>query len=344
VIPATCGNCNAPLTGPYCAQCGQHAHGSARTLGALLHDAWHVITHVDSRFWSTLGLLLTRPGQLTLEYFADHRARYVPPVRLYLVISIVFFGLTSLTSRDLVGNTSVGDPKHAAEVASIKREAKEAANEARRALAEGAAEDAEPGAAPAPRDAATPDAPVNPSGGTAAGAYDDGVFNWNAKDCSTVHSSFKSLEEPLRRACRRATADHGAAFRHAFVANLPKMMFVFLPLVAFLMLLLYWFPRRLYVEHLVLVLHNHAALFLAMVLLTLVGLVARAGPALEPVVTFGGLAVFFYAVWYVYRAMRRYYGQRRWLTLTKLALVGLAYLACLMLTLVGTFVVSALTA
>ena len=122
------------------------------------------------------------------------------------------------------------------------------------------------------------------------------------------------------------------------------MMFVFLPLIALVMLLLYWFPRRYYVEHLVFVLHSHAALFLAMVLLTLVGLVARLGKAFEPVVTFGGLAVLCYACWYVYRATRRYYGQGRTLTLVKLALVGVAYVTCLLLTLLGNVVVSALTA
>jgi uncharacterized protein DUF3667 len=71
----SCDNCGAPLTGPYCAQCGQHAHESARSLGLLLHEVWHLLTHVDGHLWSTLGRLLARPGELTLEYFADRRAR-----------------------------------------------------------------------------------------------------------------------------------------------------------------------------------------------------------------------------------------------------------------------------
>jgi hypothetical protein len=339
VIPATCGNCNAPLTGPYCAQCGQHAHGSARTLGALFHDAWHVITHVDSRFWSTLGLLLSRPGQLTLEYFADRRARYVPPVRLYLVISIVFFGLTSLSSRVVPGvEVGITDDKAAAtDVAEIRRDLKQAALEARQA-ARGSAPEAAPGAAAPVASTALPAAK-----GAAAGDDDDG-FKLDVQDCDKVHSSFHWLEGPLKQACRRGMADGGQSVKHAFVANIPKMMFVFLPLIALVMLLLYWFPRRYYVEHLVFVLHNHAALFLAMVLLTLVGLGARLGPAFEPLVTFGGLAVFGYACWYVYRATRRYYGQGRVLTVVKLALVGVAYVVCLLLTLLGTVVVSALTA
>src|ERR1700722_7637243 len=95
---ASCLNCSAALVGPYCAQCGQHAHESARSLHVLFHDAWHLITHLDGRVWHTLVALLIRPGRLTREYFADHRARYVPPFRLYFVISVAFFGLGSLVT------------------------------------------------------------------------------------------------------------------------------------------------------------------------------------------------------------------------------------------------------
>src|ERR1700733_7732012 len=95
---SACRNCSATLAGPYCAQCGQHAHESAHSLQLLFHDAWHLLTHLDGRLWGTLAPLLVQPGRLTGEYFADHRARYVPPFRLYLVISVAFFGLASLTT------------------------------------------------------------------------------------------------------------------------------------------------------------------------------------------------------------------------------------------------------
>ena len=337
MTPATCRNCDAPLSGPYCAQCGQLARGSARSIGALLHDAWHVITHVDGRFCSTLWLLLTRPGQLTLEYFAEHRARYVLPVRLYLVISIVFFGLTSLTATfqpqidvtDKSGRKYVGT-----DLADLKREARQAAM---KGAAEDEAEAAKDGAAKAASAGTTKAAP-------AADDDDGGMINFNVKDCDKVTSSLHWLEQPLKDTCRRNAHDGGKTLMHTFVANIPKMMFVFLPLIAAVMLLLYWFPRRYYVEHLVFVLHNHAALFLAMILLSLLGLVAWLVPALHRVAALGDLAVSLYASWYVYRSMRRYYGQRRWLTVGKLALVSIAYLACLGLTLLGTFVASALTA
>jgi hypothetical protein len=49
------------------------------------------ITHSDSRLWRSLKILLFRPGELTLEYIRGRRSAYLPPFRLYLVLSLLFF-------------------------------------------------------------------------------------------------------------------------------------------------------------------------------------------------------------------------------------------------------------
>ena len=61
----------------------------------------------------------------------------------------------------------------------------------------------------------------------------------------------------------------------------------------------------------------------------------------------GGLLTFIaaaYALWYVYKAMRVYYVQGRWLTLAKFLVVGFAYAVFLTATLLATLLISALTA
>ena len=58
----------------------------------------------------------------------------------------------------------------------------------------------------------------------------------------------------------------------------------------------------------------------------------------------GAFAVFRYALWYVYRATRRYYGEGRWLALAKRAALSAACLVFLVLTRAGTFLVGALVA
>jgi hypothetical protein len=67
-------------------------------------------------------------------------------------------------------------------------------------------------------------------------------------------------------------------------------------------------------------------------------------PPLETTDRFLKFAACVYAVWYLYRAMRVYYGQGRWLTVTKFVVVGAMYTVFLSITLVATLVVSALIA
>ena len=86
-----CDNCGAAVSGRYCAACGQRLEPPVHTLWHFTRAATEDLTHADSRLWRTLGALLLRPGHLTGEFLAGRRARYLPPVRLYLVISVVFF-------------------------------------------------------------------------------------------------------------------------------------------------------------------------------------------------------------------------------------------------------------
>jgi hypothetical protein len=123
-------------------------------------------------------------------------------------------------------------------------------------------------------------------------------------------------------------------------SNIPRMMFVFLPLVALIMRLAYWRPRRYYMEHLVFFLHAHTAFFLVLTVRNLLQLPVGRLPAVgsSGVV---GIAVALYAAWYVHCAMRNYYGPSRLLTSCKYVGLLRAYVICLALTLLGTAVLSA---
>ena len=326
----TCANCDAPLSGPYCSQCGQHAHESSRSIGTLFHDAWHVVTHVDGRFWQTIGALLLRPGKLTVEYFAERRARYLPPVRLYLVLSLIFFALASLGPHRL--NYFDLDPK----------EPPGSLADADKARVRGATAGEIGGAIDAQRSEAKPrpqgSAPADPDDASDTG----GGFKIDLATCESARTDWKWLEQPLRDMCRRNVADHGRALGAAVIASIPKMMFVFLPLMALVMMLLYWWPRRYYVEHVVFFLHTHAAIFFMLLIELVISRLGDALPLLAPAVPWMKFAGFLYAVWYVYRAMRAFYRQGRWLTFTKLFVIGFAYLLFLSVSFAATTVLVAL--
>jgi len=87
----SCENCHQALSGPYCANCGQEADSKLKYFWVVIMHLLDDIFSFDSRASRTLFPLITKPAFLTNEYFAGRRVHYVPPLRLYLFISIVFF-------------------------------------------------------------------------------------------------------------------------------------------------------------------------------------------------------------------------------------------------------------
>jgi hypothetical protein len=91
-----CVSCGAPLSGPYCARCGERSlEPDALTLRHfLVHTVAHELLHLDGALWRTLRLLFAHPGRLSLEYAAGRRRAYVNPFRL-LLIAIIAYALMS---------------------------------------------------------------------------------------------------------------------------------------------------------------------------------------------------------------------------------------------------------
>ncbi|MGE5563184.1 MAG: DUF3667 domain-containing protein [Bacillota bacterium] len=95
---ANCLNCGTPLTGPYCHECGQHAHVH-RTLSAFFHDFAHGVLHFEGKIFRTLPLLVWKPGELTRRYIDGQRASFVSPIALFLFCVFLMFAIVGLTSH-----------------------------------------------------------------------------------------------------------------------------------------------------------------------------------------------------------------------------------------------------
>lgn len=93
---ADCLNCGAALHGSFCSTCGQRAVPPDPSVTELARDAWQELSGYDGRIAATIRGLL-RPGYLTREYVAGRRARYLSPVRLYLIVSVIYFLAASST-------------------------------------------------------------------------------------------------------------------------------------------------------------------------------------------------------------------------------------------------------
>jgi hypothetical protein len=86
-----CLNCQATLIGRYCHVCGQENLEPKETVWHLVQHFFNDITHFDGKFFSTVGLLLRKPGFLSAEYVAGRRMSYLNPIRMYVFTSAFFF-------------------------------------------------------------------------------------------------------------------------------------------------------------------------------------------------------------------------------------------------------------
>lgn len=94
---ALCLSCGAGVVGPYCARCGQKNDDMRRSSLVLFKDFLTDTFAFDSRMWRTLGLIATAPGLVPTHYSHGKRSQYTPPVRLFLVVSFLFFLTLGLT-------------------------------------------------------------------------------------------------------------------------------------------------------------------------------------------------------------------------------------------------------
>ena len=88
-----CKNCNQTIDqqARYCDVCGQSTTSYDRPFFVVIKEMLHELLDIDGRLWLTIKTLLFRPGLLTKEYNQGKRVKYTPPLRLYLVFSILFF-------------------------------------------------------------------------------------------------------------------------------------------------------------------------------------------------------------------------------------------------------------
>jgi hypothetical protein len=380
VYTENCLNCGEVLTGQHCSHCGQPARVRVLSLWGLLKDVAGDLLNADSRVWRTLLPLAFRPGLLTQEYLRGRRTRYTPPFRMYLVLSVVFFVLASFEDpgRALVldvnedeANLQIRDPE-----ATPAATAGGAATTGDAATPAPAAPEAQTGPGGPMQKAQPLDADTRklvdgvvarvpreerarvrealerelsastPEQRAAARKFLDDPCGEQSLRLD-LGPDVKPVEDRLRSACRKIVSDQ-QGFGRALFNNVPKMMFIFLPLIAAVLAVLYLRSGRYYVEHLLFVVHFHAFFFLAGIAVLLLDHLAGIlpGVAVAPVKVAQGLlatGLVFYVPVYLFMALRRVYGQSRWRTLPRYAILGIAYFFSMVLTGLGLLAYTALT-
>lgn len=238
-----CGNCGAPLDGPYCSECGQEAADRVVPLWYMFNDALETIFNLDLRAFRTFPKLLFLPGRLTKEYINGRRKRYVRPFRLYLVATFVLFAVLAVTTTGSPFSF-IFNPQGAFRL-----------NPPNTDIGVGSG---------ARVDTTTQQSTFGPPAERKRQAErirsDTSFINLDVYDDPTANDR---LERYVRHRLADAVADPWG-FVRSMIDRGPYLMFFMLPIFALLMKLLYIRRGRLYMEHLIFSLHVHAYTFFAL--------------------------------------------------------------------------------
>jgi len=344
---ANCLNCATELKGPFCYFCGQPDRNFMRFFPALLRDLMEDLLDLDSRFMRTIKPLLFKPGKLTRDYMSGRRFRYAPPMRLYIFSSIVFFLLAAFLSSDAITINGVENNEGIVTLSTEAGEDKQKVAEALKNIPPGVLEESkvEEIIAVVNED----DAKLEKF------TTSDISFNDEPWDRETNPVDIKWLPDWLNE--RINDEVEGSPTKAEMINEnpnlivdqifdiLPATMFVLLPFVALIFKFWYLFAKRFYVEHLILSLHNHAFMFVSLILLLLTGLVVdllnsygytTAGETTAWLLTIIG-------IWipvYLFISLRVVYQQNWLMTIGKFVVIGLSYLTLLGLVTVSVAVTS----
>lgn len=293
-----CLNCGAEVKGTYCSECGQ---ANTEPRENFKHILTHFITdylHLDEKFFSSLKYLLFYPGYLTNQYNSGKRTKYVHPFRLYIFITIVFFLFQSvdrknknLIAKEPVRIDTLESIENTDTIAFEKGELN--VNKSFEAVSDTSIEQYLQRQDSLPED-----------------QRDNFIKRYiNKKDILAEQSGFK-LSEKINE-----------TFKH----NIPKMMFLILPVFAFILYLLFRKKRLYYVEHFYHSVYLHSFFYLYMLVFTIISL-----PLTDDWKKYINIVVLVGLVVYLYKSLMKVYEENAMSTIFKIVIAMVLYFFSLM--------------
>lgn len=313
-----CLNCGKMVEENFCTHCGQENIVVKEDALQMVSHAVADYFHFEHRFFGTIKPLLLKPGQLTKAYVEGKRVAFIHPIRLYIFISIIFF-LVVLNEKRMTENDG-----------SKKIEVTEKLPKTTESLIA------------AQKDSLT--------ASETREAKNKWTNNWaTAADYEKYQAALPKGKRDgfIKHYYNKRTLelnkypDPKKKFLEDFLHNIPKMMFLLLPLFALILKLVYINKKRYYYEHLIYSFHVHSAIFLSVLATMLLQWLFNFVYNID-----GWLYIlcFTYILWYIYRSLRTFYGSTRWITVLKIFFLSFCYnivlILCFLIIIAVSFVMA----
>ncbi|HJN52783.1 MAG: DUF3667 domain-containing protein [Pseudomonadales bacterium] len=287
-----CPNCGEPLQGPYCFHCGQQQRNIRRFFLSLLGEAFEDLFSLNSRTSKTLFGLLFKPGFLTNEYSAGRKARYIQPVRLYLISSFLFVLYLSVSNMFPVSGDSESADNSIPDTI---------------VLTDDDDADSDYSQADFTRDVSEEINEIH--------------FSWLSEANNTrLRELFKDQSGKVYRLAQEDPDE----LLDVLLDLIPPVMFLLLPLFAVLLKITYLTSGRYYTEHLILALHNHSFLFLVILISNLLELLSEL-PTVGAIVDGITVVIEIWIPIYLFLTLKTCYGEGTVVTVLKYLFLSIAY-------------------
>jgi hypothetical protein len=353
-----CANCGTELQGKFCHVCGQENLELRENFGHMMNHAISDYFHFDHQFFNTLKPLLLKPGKLTIEYMAGKRVQYLHPIKMYIFISLIYFLLLFQSGFEPIKVDQNTDKKHSKkelaakdvkELDSLLKNPYVPGSVKKMVAAEKAKIDTSKKGKITITNSYSSDDDDNKSKSVGKmerlpGASRDSTYEiYLAKQQKLpVADRDNFFERTYNKKAFHYQEKYGDRAKEVFFDeikhNMPKMMFLLLPLCALIFKVTFWRNKKFYVEHLIFTFHLHCFIFLYLAIIMILQMTIPKPWGIEGWLSFAG---FIGINWYIYRALRVFYNRSHWRTISKM--VGASFMYLLMFSICIT-IVSILTA
>lgn len=341
-----CFNCSHPLdiSDQYCPSCSQLNSTKKLHLKDLFNEFFGSLFAYDSRLMLTLRVLLFRPGRISKEYVEGKRMRYVNPFRFYLSVSIIFFLLSGLLSKISEYTKTYSENEKQAINLSSTSNIKTLSDPETAKIIEDALRQ---------NQITIPDSlqldSIQMVTSLKAILAKDSVVYFSEKQLDTMYrwkrfenridiysdfySNNKTLKahEALVQIGHQNSASNRWLYKKVidyyffkenpevaytyFISKLPIVIFLFMPFFALFIKLLYIRKNRYtYMEHLIFAFHVQSMMFVLLIFTIILDYFLKTS-------MFTSLALFAF-LFYLYKAMRRFYEQGRFKTIIKFMILN----------------------
>ena len=325
-LEKTCLNCNYEVAHRFCPNCGQENIETRRSFHHLLTHFIKDLTHYDNAFWKTIYNLMFKPAALSKAYLSGKRLQYLNPIQLYIFISFITFLIVSVFSTE-TAKIEVVPKEEKIEQASIipidsihiKEKSidgltkigliSQGKNDTLKKILDGTNE-------------INSKRILNLGLENIAGM--DSLRKKGSENITANSTKYRFIKKLLKIEEEQTKEEIFKDFSTAFNLNLPKVLFIYMPVFAFILWLFHNKKKWYYFDHGIFTLHYFS--FLLLMILTLF-FINKLKPfiSLYPILGwlhFGLLSAgYFYMFYYFFPAHRRFYGDKVLLSFVKSSLV-----------------------